>query len=69
MWWVAANILNKQSLIADKRWSSSLGVGQRLTILRRKILACHEMLFMTSGLDEDLFAVIRNTVLLLRKQD
>jgi hypothetical protein len=27
MWRVAANILNKQSRTADKRWSSSLGVG------------------------------------------
>jgi hypothetical protein len=27
IWRVAANILNKQSLIADKRQSSSLGVG------------------------------------------
>jgi len=27
MWRVAANILNKQSRKADKRWSSSLGVG------------------------------------------
>ena len=28
MWNVAANILNKQSLTADKRLSSSLGVGR-----------------------------------------
>ena len=28
IWWVAANILNKQSRTADKRWSSSLGVGE-----------------------------------------
>jgi hypothetical protein len=27
-WRVAANILNKQSQIADKGWSSSLGVGR-----------------------------------------
>jgi hypothetical protein len=27
-WRVAANILNKQSLTADKGWSSSLGVGR-----------------------------------------
>jgi hypothetical protein len=26
---VAANILNKQSRTADKRWCSSLGVGRR----------------------------------------
>ena len=28
IWGVAANILNKQSLTADKVWSSSLGVGR-----------------------------------------
>ena len=28
IWRVTANILNKQSCIADKRWSSSLGVGR-----------------------------------------
>jgi len=27
-WRVVANILNKQSLTADKGWSSSLGVGR-----------------------------------------
>jgi hypothetical protein len=30
-WRVAANILNKQSRTADKRWSSSLGLGVGLT--------------------------------------
>jgi hypothetical protein len=29
IWRVPANILNKQSRIADKEWSSSLGVGRR----------------------------------------
>jgi hypothetical protein len=28
IWWVAANILNKQSRTADKGWSSNLGVGR-----------------------------------------
>jgi hypothetical protein len=28
VWRVAANILNKQSRTADKRWSSILGVGR-----------------------------------------
>jgi len=28
IWRVAASILNKQSRIADKGWSSSLGVGR-----------------------------------------
>jgi hypothetical protein len=31
IWRVAVNILNKQSWTADKRWSSSLGVGVVLT--------------------------------------
>jgi hypothetical protein len=29
VWREAANILNKQSRTADKRWSSNLGVGRR----------------------------------------
>jgi hypothetical protein len=28
IWWVAANILNRQSRTADRGWSSSLGVGR-----------------------------------------
>jgi len=28
IWRVAANILNKESLTADKEWCYSLGVGQ-----------------------------------------
>jgi hypothetical protein len=28
VWMVAANILNKLSRTADKRWSSSMGVGR-----------------------------------------
>ena len=33
---VAANILNKQSRTADKEWSSSLGLEERLTNSHRK---------------------------------
>ena len=29
IWSITVNILNKQSLTADKRWYSSLGVGRR----------------------------------------
>jgi len=36
MWRVAANILNKQSRTADKRWSSSSGLGEMLTTPHRK---------------------------------
>jgi hypothetical protein len=36
IWKVAANILNKQPLTAEKRWSSSLGVGVRWDILTVK---------------------------------
>ena len=28
IWWVAANVLNKQLRIAEKEWSTSLGVGR-----------------------------------------
>jgi hypothetical protein len=38
IWRVAANILNKQSWIADKGWSSSLGLGVGLTTPHRKII-------------------------------
>jgi len=33
---LAANILNKESRTTDKRWSSSLGVGEVLTTPHRK---------------------------------
>jgi hypothetical protein len=36
IWRVAANILNKQSQIAESRWSSSLGVGRGITTLPHK---------------------------------
>ena len=36
LWRVAANILNKQSRTADKRWSSSYGLGEMLTTPHRK---------------------------------
>jgi hypothetical protein len=36
IWRVAANILNKQSRTADKRWSSSLGLVVGLTTPHRK---------------------------------
>jgi hypothetical protein len=36
VWRVAANILDKQSRTADKRWSSSLGVGRGATTPHRK---------------------------------
>jgi hypothetical protein len=38
MWKVAANILNKQSQTADKGWSSSLGLGNKLTTYHKKQL-------------------------------
>jgi hypothetical protein len=37
VWWVAANILNKQSRTADKGWSSSMGIGRGATAPHRKI--------------------------------
>ena len=45
-WRVAANILNKQLRTANKGWSSSLGVGEVLTILTVKtdFVANHEEL-------------------------
>ena len=36
IWRVASNILHKQSRTADKRWSSSCGLGEMLTTSRRK---------------------------------
>jgi hypothetical protein len=38
LWRVDANILNKQSLTADRGWPSSLGVGRGLKTPRRKNL-------------------------------
>jgi hypothetical protein len=51
IWRVAANILNKQSRIADKGWSSSFGVRVGLTISNRKIYACYKMPQKPSCLD------------------
>jgi hypothetical protein len=48
---IAANILNKQSQTASRRWCSSLGVGQKITIPNCKKPASHEMLNMASDLD------------------
>jgi hypothetical protein len=36
VWRVAANILNNQSRTADKRWSSSFGVGREANNSHRK---------------------------------
>jgi hypothetical protein len=36
IWRVTANILNKQTWMADKGWSSSLGLGVWLTTPHRK---------------------------------
>jgi hypothetical protein len=45
------NILNKQSLTADKGWSSILEVGQRLTIPHHKETPCCKMLYRALELD------------------
>jgi hypothetical protein len=39
IWWVAANILNKQSRTADKVWSSSswVGHGAKLTVKNKLV--------------------------------
>jgi hypothetical protein len=47
----AVNILNKQSLTANKGWSSSLGVEGRLAIHPRKKLACYELLHRPTDLE------------------
>jgi hypothetical protein len=41
---VAANVLNKQSRTADKRWSSSWGGVEVLKTLDRKNVSCYEIL-------------------------
>jgi len=51
VWRVVANIFNKQSLTADKRWSSSLGVGRGATTPHRKKVICCEMFQSASDLD------------------
>ena len=37
------NILNKQSLTADKGWSSNLGLGEVVIIPRQKNWPCYEL--------------------------
>jgi hypothetical protein len=51
MWRVAADILNKKLQIANRLWSSSLGVGQGLTVAYCKTPACYEMLHRASNFD------------------
>ena len=52
IWSVAANILNKQSLTADKKLSSSLGVGRSATNFSTLKLSCYEIFTdKTSDLD------------------
>ena len=36
--WVAANVLNKKPRTSDKRWSSSMGLGEMLTSPHRIML-------------------------------
>ena len=43
IWRVAVYILNKQLWTADKGWSSSLGLGQVVTIPHHKNWPCYEM--------------------------
>jgi hypothetical protein len=51
IWRVAANILNKQSRTADRRWPSNLWVRRVLTtpIVKKQ---CHETFYKASCLDE-----------------
>jgi hypothetical protein len=51
IWMVAANILHKQSRIADREWFFSLGVGRGLTTPPHKKSACYEILHGTSEMD------------------
>jgi len=43
VWWVAANILNKQAGTADKEWSFSFGIGQVAKKFLPYKLLCYEM--------------------------
>jgi hypothetical protein len=52
---VAANILNKQSQIADKAWSSRLGLGVGLTSPHCKSLSCYKMFQSTLDLEEEIW--------------
>jgi len=47
----AANILNNESRRADKGWSSSLGLGEVLTVPHRRNLPCYETFHKTSDLE------------------
>jgi hypothetical protein len=51
IWRAAANMLNKQSLTADKGWSSSLWVGWGLTTSHSKKPVCYKMLLWASDFD------------------
>jgi hypothetical protein len=51
---VAANLLNKQSGIAEKKWSSSLGLCVVLTTPHRKNELCYEVFQSSSALNDSL---------------
>jgi hypothetical protein len=51
IWRAAANILNKQSRTADKRWPSSLGVGRCANNSSPQNLALLRNAYIASGLD------------------
>jgi len=39
---LAANVLNKKPRTSDKRWSSSMGLGEMLTIPHHKTASCYK---------------------------
>jgi hypothetical protein len=51
-------VWNKQSLTADKAWSSSLGIGRGANNSCVKKPACYEML--TRGIGQDVMNMIMN---------
>ena len=58
VWRVSAKRLNKQSRIADKCWSSSLGIGRGVTTPHRKNLSCYESFTRASELDWSIIIII-----------
>jgi hypothetical protein len=74
IWRVPAKTLNKQSRTADRRWSSSLGVGRGNKPAVKKKSACYEIFNSASDLDgffgtvqyEDRWRPLVNTVMNIR---
>jgi len=51
---VAANVLNKMPRTSNKRWFSSMGLGEMLTTPHRKTVSCYKQKLVPRNLTDPL---------------